>query len=171
MNLSLDDAFFFQDALCVQEAVQASIHREPRKLPFDDPGKPNQRTHIIKPDGPEALPSIQDLKTGLGEPIFRDLQILIRKRQIRMTAEQLHQLPVVLGPHLLGEEQPTRLQHPVDLVGIEIPMTVDHHIKGCIPEGQHPLAVRRPEINPKRQQRLPAQLHIRRIIFRCGGVV
>ena len=147
MNLSLDDAFFFQDALYVQEAVQASIHREPQELPFDDPGKPNQRTHIIKPDGPEALPTVQDLKTGLGKPLFRDLQILIRKGQISLTAEQLHQLPVILSPHLLGEEPPTGFQHPVDLVGIEISMPVDDHIKGCIPEGQHPLAVRCFEVN------------------------
>ena len=128
MDLSPNDAFFFQDSLGAQKFFHTAVHRDPRKLPFNDPGEPHQRTHIIKPDGPEALPTVQNLKTGLGEPLFRNLQILLRKGQLRLTAEQLHQLSVILSPHLLGEEQPTGLQHSMDLVGVEISMTVDDHV-------------------------------------------
>ena len=102
MDVTLHRTELVQQMLCLQQSVHATVYRESRELPFDDPGEPHQRTHIIKPDGPEALPSIQDLKTGLGKPVFRDLQILIRKWQIRLTAEQLHQLPVILAPPPAG---------------------------------------------------------------------
>ena len=49
-------------------------------------------------------------------------------------------------------------------------MAVDHHIKGCFLKGQYTLAVRSPEINPQRQQCLPAQIHIGRIEFGCSSM-
>ena len=65
MDAALHRTKLVQQALCLQQSVHATVHRESRELPFNDPGKPNQRTHIIKPDGPEALPTVQNLKTGL----------------------------------------------------------------------------------------------------------
>ena len=97
MDLARNNALSIQKHLCLQEPIQAAIHREIRKLPLDDSREPHQRAHIIKPDRPEALLPIQNLKTSLGEPVFSDLQILIRKGQISLTAEKLNQLPVVFS--------------------------------------------------------------------------
>ena len=86
MNSPCDYPLMIQYFFCLQEAVQATVHREARKLPLDNPSKPHQCTHIIEPDRPEALPSIQNFKISLGESIHCDLQILIRKGQISLTA-------------------------------------------------------------------------------------
>ena len=80
MDSARNNAFLIQKRLCPQEAIQGTIHRESRELPLDNPSEPYQGTHIVEPDRPEALLSIQNLKTSLGESIYRDLQILIRKR-------------------------------------------------------------------------------------------
>ena len=104
-----------QQFLRLQKPVEVAIHRESRELPLDDSREPHQRAHIIKPDWPETLPSIQNFKTSLGEPIHRDLQILVRKWHISLTAEKLYQLPVIFRTHLLGDEQATRFQYPVYL--------------------------------------------------------
>ena len=73
MDLARNNALSVQKRLCLQEAIKVALNREIRKLPLDDPGEPHQSAHIIEPDGPEALPSIQNLKTSLGEPIYRDI--------------------------------------------------------------------------------------------------
>ena len=86
VDTSFNHTRLIQQVLRLQEALQTTIHGEARELPFNDPGKPHQRAHIIEPDRPEALPSIQNLKTSLGESIHCDLQILIRKGQISLTA-------------------------------------------------------------------------------------
>ena len=135
MNTSFNHTSLTQYVLCLQEAIHATVYRESREPPFNNPGEPYQRAHVIEPDRTEALLPIQNLETSLGEPIHRDLQILIRKWQISRTTEKLYQLPVIFRAYLLGDEQSARLQHPMDLTGIEIPMTVDHHIKGCIRKG------------------------------------
>jgi len=114
MDLARNNALSIQKHLRSQKPVEIVINREIRKLPLDDPGEPRQSAHIIEPDGPETLPAIQNLKTSLGESIHCDLQILIRKWQISLTAEKLHQLPVIFRSYLLGNKQSARFQHPVD---------------------------------------------------------
>ena len=104
MDTSFNHARFIQQVLRLQKLVEIAINREIRKLPLDDPGEPYQCAYIIEPDRPEALPSIQNLKTSLGEPIHRDLQILIRKWQISLTTEKFYQLPVIFRSYLLGDE-------------------------------------------------------------------
>ena len=140
MDLARNNALSIQKHLRPQKPVEIVINREIRELPLNDPGEPYQRAHIIEPDGPEALPSIQNFKTSLGESVYRNLQVLVRKWHISLTAEKLYQLPVIFSTHLLGDEQSARLQHPMDLTGIEISMPVNHHIKGCVLKGQqmHP---------------------------------
>ena len=171
MDLARNNALSIQKHLRPQKPVEIVINRETRKLPLDDPGEPYQCTYIIEPDRPETLPSIENFKTSLGEPIHRDLQILIRKWQISLTTEKFYQLPVIFRTHLRGDEQSARFQHPVDLSGIEISMAVDHHIKGCIFKGQHTLTIRSPEINSKRQQCLLAQVHVGWIVLSCRSVL
>ena len=95
MDTSFNHARLIQQVLRLQKPVKVAINREIRKLPLDDSGEPYQRAHIIESDRPETLPSIQNFKASLGEPIHRDLQILVWKRQISLTAEKLYQLPVV----------------------------------------------------------------------------
>ena len=83
--------------MCLQETIQAAIHGEVRELPFNNPGEPYQCAHIVEPDRPEALLSFQNLKTGLGETICNNIQILIRKRQISLTAEQFNLNDTILA--------------------------------------------------------------------------
>ena len=71
--MARNNALSIQKHLRPQKPVEIVINREIRKLPLDDPGEPHQSANIIEPDGPEALPSIQNLKTSLGEPIYRDI--------------------------------------------------------------------------------------------------
>ena len=73
MDLARNNALSIQKHLRPQKPVEIVINREIRKLPLDDPGEPHQSAHIIEPDRPETLPSIQNFKTSLGEPIYRDI--------------------------------------------------------------------------------------------------
>ena len=62
MDRSIDGALFFQFSLGIQQVLQMGIHAEPRELPLDDSGKPNQSTHIKKPDRAECFLTPQDGK-------------------------------------------------------------------------------------------------------------
>ena len=64
MDTAVDGAVFFQDLLGLQQIFQMGIHREVRELPLDDPGEPNQRTHIKELNGPEAFFTPKDLETS-----------------------------------------------------------------------------------------------------------
>lgn len=146
VNASCNDPLFIQPLLRQHQLIHAPIYRKARELPFNDPREPDQRTHIIEPSRPEALLPLQNLKTSLGELFGSSIQILIREWKFRSSSQQLHQLPVIFGSHLLGNEQPTKFQHSVNLFRIEIPMTVDHHIKGAIVKGQNTFPIPCPKI-------------------------
>lgn len=79
VNPPLDTAIPLQNPLCVQQTIEVFVHRESGELPLDDPGKPNQRTHIEELDGTEALLPLQNLEAGV--PKFADsaIQILLRE--------------------------------------------------------------------------------------------
>ena len=72
---SLNASIPLQNSLGVHQAIQIGIHREAGELPLDDPGEPDQRTHIEEPDGPEALLGLQDFEPGVPEFALRDVQI------------------------------------------------------------------------------------------------
>ena len=65
MDTPLHHTKLVQQMLCLQQSVHATVYRESRELPFDDPGEPYQCAHIVEPDRPEALLSFQNFKTGL----------------------------------------------------------------------------------------------------------
>ena len=60
-----DHTLFVQQILGPAQLAETGFHGESRKFPFDNPGKPYQRAHIVKADFGERFPGLQNFKSSL----------------------------------------------------------------------------------------------------------
>ena len=167
---SFDDTEGFQKLLGLQKPVKMGIHGETGVLPLDDPGEPDEGTHIIKPDGGESFLAPEEGEPGPAEFLLHHGKMLLREGRGQIAAEQANQCPVVVRSHLLGDEQAAGLQNPEDLIRMEITVAVDDQIKAAILEGQGTTAAAGAEIDAQGQERFGAEGNIGRIIFHGGGI-
>lgn len=91
----------FEDFLGFQQLVKAGVHRKSRKLPLDNPRKPDQRAGVEKTDRTIGFFGAEDGKACGTEKCALGGQVVAGKRLRRSREKKLCQLPVVVLPGLL----------------------------------------------------------------------
>ena len=91
---------------------------------------------------------------------------LLREGHGRAREHLLHQIAVILAADLLGDEQPARLEQPVQLGGAEIAVTVEDEVKGRIAKGHAGRIAAGAKVDAQRAQRPLAQRDVGRISLR-----
>ena len=95
MDSSLNHAVLHEQLLCVKKSVLASLYGKAREFPFDNAGKPDERSYVIEFYRSEAFPCVQNLKACVTKLLSRCVKILLGERQLCLTEEQLNQFAVI----------------------------------------------------------------------------
>ena len=157
--------------LQLQKPVKAAVDRKAGELPFDDPGKPHESADVVEADRPEGFLRLQNLETCVKKPRSLLLQNLVGKRFAGAGENHFHQFSVIVGPHLLGDEQPAGFQQPSDLRREKVAVPIDDDVERFIRKRNPSRVFAFAQVDPQRQQPLLAELYVGRIALGRSSVL
>jgi len=171
VRLSVDRPAVFDLFLESEQARKMLFHGKAGKLPFNDPGEPDQRADIIKADGQEGFLRVKGMKACGFELFLDDAEALIGVgERRRVVIERFDEAAVIVCADLLGDEASAGLQDAEDFSRAEGAVAVEDEIEGMILKGQRAVGGGFFELDAKGKENLPAQPDVGRIGLDGGGI-
>ena len=137
----------------VLSSVSCATHSRSKQLSTEKPGNSHSTTRANQTRAPTSknrigrwaspLQHLEALPEELRPPRVKVLLGIGQLRGVR--EEEPYQLPVVLGPYLLGEEQPARPQHAPQLRDVIVAMPVRDDVEALVGKGDPVAPVCLPE--------------------------
>ena len=109
MNGPAKEAVPLQIRVHGAQAVKTRVHGKAGELPLNDTGKPHKGPHVIKENWPVGFLRLENAEPRRLKDLALLGQVQVGKGLLQAGQDPLHQIPVVVRPHLLREKDASRL--------------------------------------------------------------